>query len=240
MGGVLNKLAYASGVPVKVGQTEIPAFGMMWFLVALFLSRTIFDYFHLKLGDSKKLVFAIAICSAIGVVIGQIQWLPFDLDIAFAILPFIWFGNFMKKIDMKKKVLLGCVISFAIFCGLLGLEFLVCSSYLEIACRRYPIFPVSFVIAVAGTLAVSYFSQILERVKFLKWLDFLGRNSFLIFAVHALDYIYKSAWKLTEKNIFNGIIRCVEDIVVMLAVYFFINMIKNKSNKKVKEMSMGK
>lgn len=229
----MNKLAYASGVPVKVGQTEIPAFGMMWFLVALFLSRTIFDYFHLKLGDSKKLVFAIAICSAIGVVIGQIQWLPFDLDIAFAILPFIWFGNFMKKIDMKKKVLLGCVISFAIFCGLLGLEFLVCSSYLEIACRRYPIFPVSFVIAAAGTLAVSYFSQILERIKFLKWLDFLGRNSFLIFAVHALDYIYKSAWKVTGNNIVNGFIRCAEDVAIMLAIYFCVQAFKRKREKRV-------
>lgn len=230
-GGKLNKLIYASGVPVKVGQTEIHAFGIMWFLVVLFFSRTIFDYFHLKLGDSKKLIFAVVICSVIGVVIGQIQWLPFNLDIAFAIMPFMWFGNFMKKIDIKEKAILRFLISVLVFCVLLVVEFLICNTYLEIACRHYPIFPVSFVIATAGTLTVSYFSQILERAKIFKWLDFLGRNSFLIFAVHSIDYFYEFAWKLTESNIANGFIRCSEAVVLMIVIYFCKKMINEQRKK---------
>lgn len=211
---------------------------MMWFLVALFLSRSLFDYLHLKFGDSKKLIVAVVLCSLLGIAIGKIQWLPFDLDIVLAILPFMCFGNSMKKINIEKRTFLGCAVSATFFFGLLLLEFVICKTYLEIACRRYPIFPVSFVIAAAGTMFVSYFCQILERTKFFCWLEFLGRNSFLIFTVHALDYFYKSAWKLIENNIANGFIRCAEDVAVMLGIYFFVQAIKKKRKKYIAHKNM--
>lgn len=228
IGGGINKLIYASGVSVTVGKEQISSFGMLWFLVALFFSRTMFDYLHLKFGDSKKLIISVIICSAIGVIIGKIQWLPFDLDIVLAILPFMWFGNFIKKIDFEKKVFLRFLISFLIFCVLLFFEFLICKTYMELACRRYPIFPISFVTALAGTMFISYLSQILQKVKIFTWLNFLGLNSFLIFAIHSLDYIFEPAWKLTKSNIVNGLIRCAENIAIMFAIYFLTYMIKNQ------------
>lgn len=224
-------MTYASGVPVKIEQSEISALGITWFLVALFLSRTIFDNFHLKFGDSKKLIFITTAFSVGGVILGKIQWLPFDLDIAFSIMPFMWIGNFMKKNNIKEKAILKFLISVLVFCVLLIAEFLICNTYLEIACRRYTIFPISFAIAVAGFFAVSCFSQILEKTKIFKWLDFLGRNSFLIFAVHSIDYFYKAAWNLTESNIINGFVRCVEDVVFMILIYFCKKIISEQRKK---------
>ena len=70
---------------------------MMWFFIVLFLGRTLFDYLHLKL---KKIEFiaAVLISTMIGIVLGYVQWLPLSFDVALAVMPFFWFGDYLKGV----------------------------------------------------------------------------------------------------------------------------------------------
>ena len=52
----LNILMYSSGSPVCLPDYTIPAFGMMWFFVVLFLARTFFDYICLKMKRTTIIV----------------------------------------------------------------------------------------------------------------------------------------------------------------------------------------
>lgn len=47
---------FASGMPVKVGGGLIRPIGLTWFLIVLFISRTLYDYAQYKLHNEKKLI----------------------------------------------------------------------------------------------------------------------------------------------------------------------------------------
>lgn len=84
---------------------SVPAIGMVWFLIVLFLGRSLFDYLHLKLGH-KQFVIAILICTSLGVAFGKFQWLPFSFDCALAVMPFFYFDSYSKPTDYQEKQVL--------------------------------------------------------------------------------------------------------------------------------------
>ncbi len=233
LSGIVNRFVYASGVTVTVANTEIQPLGMLWFLVVLFFSRTFFDYLQLKLGTSKILLFVCIFSSLIGVGISYIQWLPFSLDIVLAIMPFLWYGNYLKNIEFTNKTFLKFGIFSVLFCLFLVVEFILCRNYLELACRRYALYPISFVIAILGTMAVAYFSQLLQKIKIFCWLNFIGEKSFLIFSIHYLDFLWKPLCHLTGNNIVDGFIRCVIDVAIMSFCYLVLLKLEQRKNKRL-------
>ena len=88
-------LIYASGVDVNVGQSVVPAMGMMWFLVVLFMGRTL-CMTHYTIIAKKTVIVTSFVCAGIGIAFGKIQWLPFSFDIVLAILPFFLFSDYFK------------------------------------------------------------------------------------------------------------------------------------------------
>lgn len=90
-----NSFMFASGVDVNLLGAIIPAAGMIWFLIVLFFARSMFDYIHLKQGESLYII--AIICSVLGICVSKVQWLPLSLDIALTILPFFCFGYWIKK-----------------------------------------------------------------------------------------------------------------------------------------------
>ena len=120
----INVLVYGSGSSVNLMGTVIPAFGMMWFFIVLFLGRTLFDYLHLKL---KKIEFiaTVLISTMIGIVLGYVQWLPLSFDVALAVMPFFWFGDYLKHVNLKRKRAAGCIVSLFIW----GITFVNVKSY---------------------------------------------------------------------------------------------------------------
>ena len=94
------KWCFASGCDVQILFRNIEGIGMPWFLVVLFIGRTLFDYLHQKLSD-KKLFIWCCILSALGVVIGKIQFLPLSFDIVLAIMPLFYIGHKLDYFDIK-------------------------------------------------------------------------------------------------------------------------------------------
>lgn len=165
----INVLVYGSGVEVDVMGVWVPAMGMFWFLIVLFLGRSLFDYLHLKLNNKNKaFVVAIVVCTLLGIAVGKFQWLPFSFDLALAVMPFFYFGNYLKSIDMQKKQILFGSASFIIWIGTLIMCYKFKNNYMELACRRYTLFPVCYITAIAATMFVGYFSVIVSKLKIMK------------------------------------------------------------------------
>jgi len=134
-----STLVWGSGVNVTLPDRVIPAFGMMWFFVALFCGRTLFDYLHLKMNNIMFVV-VICICTISGVILGSAQWLPLSFDVALAAMPFFWFGHYLKRVDISNKTALCGVVSFVVWESSLAFSYIIGNNYLELAGRRYPFF----------------------------------------------------------------------------------------------------
>ena len=218
----INALVYGSGVPVYVNGAKIDSFGMMWFLIVLFEVRTIYNYICLRV--KSKFVFKIIIFAFAGVLIGKIQFLPISLDIAFAVLVFYALGDLYKK--NNGRIYLELVVSFLIWITLFLFIYFFYNDYLELTYRRYPVFPLCFIVSIAGSLFVVGLSKLIENTFLLGPLTWLGKKSIFLFAVHAMDYLYDYIWMRTTNDYLNGIIRVIFDIVVCLIIVNFVNITK--------------
>lgn len=196
--GMLGKkavsLLFASGSALTVAGLPVESIGILWFFFALFIGRTLFDALHLLL-PVRVLVPACLLLSAAGVLVSRFAWLPLSFDVDLAILPFFLFGAFVKIRDsgspLRRAVLWTLLWAVAFFVPLhFG------HGRLEISARIYRLYPLCFVPAVAGTMALSEACVWLVRVagRWLAPLLFLGRNSLWFLFVHILDRRLFGSW----------------------------------------------
>lgn len=227
----INIFVFGSGVAVDIMGASVPAIGIPWFLIVLFLGRSLFDYLHLKL-NNKQFGAAIIICTLSGVALGKLQWLPFSFDIALAIMPFFYVGNYLKNIDVAKRVLLYGCISFIVWASTLFLCYVTKNAYLELACRRYPLFPICYVTAIAGTMLIGCFSIIIGKFKIMKPFTYLGKNSMYMLWVHIMDSVVKFMWSKTDNQWINAIIRIAVDMALFVILMLLFTLVKNIRNRK--------
>ena len=231
-------MIFASGVSLEFYGMPVRYLGMMWFLFALFISRLILDYMHLHLDDA---MFKLSICltCCVGVLFGSAQWLPFSMDVALAVLPFLYYGARIREngysLPMEKSPVIWCVI----WALTLIIE---CPNwtnwtFLELACRRYPMFPICFITAIAGMSIVIIVS---------KWFTahcknlfipiiFIGKHAMILYFVHAMDYLWEAYWKNPDIPIPVTITRLLADIIVFAVAVVIIGgiqMLKCKAIKK--------
>ena len=210
-----------SGTSVEYSGISVAAFGIAWFFFALFIGRAIFDYIHLSMKEDFQILVVSMIVGAIGMIWGMLMQLPFSLDIALAIMPFFYWGYRMKRMDLtksplKKALIWGVIWIVTLMITVPDWEIRI---YLELANRRYPLFPICFVTAVAGTMCISELSVIFCKAKHLvKPIVFLGRNSLYLLCVHILDGNWESVWHVEGHQFHTALRRCVADIIVFLAV----------------------
>lgn len=230
--GKLFTLIFASGVSLTYNGFEISSLGIPWFFFALFLGRSIFDYVHLAMKEESKVILYCSLIGMIGVLFGQIQWLPFSLDIALAVMPFCYFGYIMKSIITPqgsiRKLFVWCVI----WIGTLLLSFTDEWTYMELAVRRYTLFPICYITAIAGTMTVCELGMILCKVKVCaKPLLYVGKNSLFILCVHIMDGYWWKLW-VEERQFFSAAKRVVFDVLIFLLVMFVRRIYKDLKSKK--------
>lgn len=235
----LYTFVYASGVQTGYSGVNVNAIGMIWFFFALFVGRTIFDYLHLKIQNDSHLFILSCICCMLGIIIGQIQWLPFSMDIALAIMPFFFWGYHMKKMDMTekpwKKLLVWGIIWIALY--LLGEPNYEIRSYLELACRRYTLFPICFIAAIAGTMLISEIGVVCcKKKRISKPITYLGKNSLYMLCVHTVDSEWAFLWQVDGHQFISAARRCVTDLVAFAVVMLVIHLYRFcKTNGKLKK-----
>lgn len=229
---IINVFVFGSGTKVSVGEAVVDRIGIPWFFFVLFFGRTLFDYLHLRLKE-KAFYIAIVICSVAGVCVGMVQKLPFSFDIALAIQPFLLFGLRLRNNNTEEKALKTLLISFAVWIILFFITYKISGSYLELALRRYTLYPICFICAASGTVFVSSFSQIFSKVKALSApIKYLGKNSIVLLCVHCFDNYFSFAWDLTEIRYVNVIIRVAEDVLIFLLIMLIIETVGKRKHKK--------
>ena len=228
LANTINTIVYGSGIEVHVGSATIPAFGMEWFLLVLFCGKTLYDYLHLKLTDTRFYL-SIVFCASAGAALGNIQWLPWSLDITLAVIPFFWCGSFLKDLHLQQRrsvIFAGAAI---IWLTTFYLQYSCCHDYLRISSRNYPLFPLCFITAAAGTVTVSQVCWLLSSCRHIKLLLFLGRNSLYLYCAHSLDYLSLPLWFCTDSIYINNLLRTALDVIVCIILVKAIEFIKNKT-----------
>ena len=181
----------ASGVDITMNGVFIESLGIPWFLIALFLGRTLFDYLQFNL-KRTALIISCAALSVAGVILGQLQWLPLSLDVVLAILPFFLIGNLLQGKPLNSYVLRNTLVYAVTWAGTLLLSFAFSRNYLELAARRYTLYPLCYVTAVSGTLALAGFSILsLKLGKIIQPLLILGKHSLVMLFIHCMDYLWE-------------------------------------------------
>ncbi len=219
---------FASGVEGSVNGGYIPAFGIPWFFVALFLGRSIFDYWQMKY-KGWKLILVCVVASIIGKLIGRLQPLPLSFDIVLAIIPFFYVGMKYSMLKVQENALLKLLISTAIWAAMFWLTYVLSgNTYLELALRRYPCYPLCLIVSVAGTVMISEASVLLSQLWLTsKTLAFLGRYSLYLLFIHHLDgYLLTSFYYITDNWYINALFRLIEDIFILIIVVLIKQKIK--------------
>lgn len=217
--GKFFTLIFASGVKLSYNGFEVAAMGIPWFFFALFLGRAIFDFIYLICKEDKKTLLFCLILGMIGILYGKIQWMPFSLDIALAILPFFFYGYQLKKLQPDRKPFWKLLVWGGIWLISLGMTFTANYTYLELAARRYTLFPICCIAAIAGTMAMSEFS-----ILFCRWKKiaapfvFIGRYSMYLLCIHILDGCWKKWWYIQNHQFDTAIWRVLVDLILFFLI----------------------
>lgn len=226
LGERLLALLWFSGNDVMVGGLSIRAVGVVWFFMALYIARLLWDAVHLRSKERLGL-WSLALTVA-GVLIGRIVWLPLSLDVALAGVGFLQTGYLIKGWLARRVSGTAGVSEIAEVSGTAGVPgecatgaeavrpaaavrmgliyltggagllwlalFAVCraagGTALDMAMRRYPLFPLCYLAAVCGAVCVLGISAALGRWRpGEKALAFLGRNSHILLFVHYMAYL---------------------------------------------------
>ena len=189
----LRILYYASGVKVKCPGGYVPALGMLWFLFSLFAAKALSDALRLVLRNETAIAAAVLVLTVSGVAVSRIKWLPWSFDVTLASLGFFWLGKRIKQLPFDRQLQRNTLIAFAVWAVTLAVSLLTKGTYLELAARKYPFFPLCFVTAAAGSLFVMLCSMILVSYKkAAEPLIWLGRHSMTLYCVHSMDYLLSS------------------------------------------------
>lgn len=192
----LMTLLFSSGYITTIGGTKIAALGIPWFLVVLFLSRTLFDYLHLTC-ISESLAVNCCLLSMAGVLFGRREHMPLSMDIVMAIMPLLLIGDKLKNYSFEKHA----VRKLFAFGILWLLTFFIIydsgAAYLEFAIRRYPVFPLCYITAICGTLMICEGSVLATKLlgKLSEPVLYLGKNSLYMLGIHCMDGLWSSWWK---------------------------------------------
>ncbi len=220
---------FASGVDVNIKGMCISAIGIPWFLIVLFIGRTIFDYLTVKIKKEKKLLICIICLSLIGVMMGKIQWLPLSFDVCLAVLPFFWIGKEFYRIKIENNTIKKFISCFLLWALLLMITYILAHNYMSLAARRYTLYPLCYLIGILGTVMIGTLSVHINRWRWIaKPIGYLGKNSLYMLCIHKLDVFLEFAWKISDNVYVNTICRLLLDIFIFAFFMLVYEGIKRK------------
>lgn len=176
----------------------------LWFIMCLFVMQVIFYILYLIFGVSKRRrgmeflglgSFILCICGYL--LISFDIRLPFQLETALIMMPFMFIGFFWNRRGnaLREKsnfCVLSCVIIHIIFC-------LVARNEVNVHAEQYSRFPIFILQAGIGVVVIALVAQALERTlgqtPIIKMIIFIGQNSFIYYALQSkvirlFDLIY--------------------------------------------------
>jgi len=170
------------------------------------------------------------IASLLGIILGRGGvWLPFSIDIALAAMLFFYTGYKMKNYSLDTHPYNNLVLF--TFVWIVSLRFTFPDvgqwTYMELAVRRYPLFPVCYIAAILGTLVFAQIGYILVKFKTLsRPIVYIGKNSMCLFFIHHLDVNWMKFWLVENHQFYSAAERIVVDLIVFYMVMIIMKGIK--------------
>ena len=232
----VTALIFSPGAAFDIGSFHIGSISMLWFMFVLFYASVIIDFLHLHLPKRIFVLFCFIMFVLGYFVIIFGFGLPFALDTVFMIIPFMLFGRFLLS-KIKVTDLRIMIFSLLLWIGAFVAIVFASGTYMEIAGRRYPFFPVCHIAAIAGSVFIccvcGYFTKL---VKVSKPFVILGRYTLYIFIAHTFDYLLFFVWDFTDNNYLIGLIRIVMDLIIAYIIYKSRQLLSSalKKSKSVK------
>jgi len=236
--GLLIELAFLflqRGFAVSVAMERVLKllFGMnmwnypLWFLVAFFVCKCVFDGIFLAAKKVKHQNVALAVtatvCFASGLLLAQVKhqlgmFLPFRMDIGLTMVAFLFIGyasrGIMEQLENMKS---GIKLLILLVCFAVNFLTFKANSLVSVNSSDYGN-PIWFLISsVSGTFFVLFLSQLLSQVKLIeKALSWLGVQSMTIMCTHAL-LLAVIAKMLVVLNAYLRMNDCALDVVKFLS-----------------------
>lgn len=184
-----KKLLWFSGNERQQWGMTIGSVGVIWFLMALFLARMIFDAFHLW--RPRRLGLLCLLGTFAGIWLGKRVWLPLSLDVALASLLFLYAGFVLRQkkwpaqaSSRQISAALGLWLALWVGGHLSGLEMF------DMAKRGYPGLILGHAAALFGGAALlALLSRISEKNRLYRFFTLLGENSMVLLLVHYMAYL---------------------------------------------------
>ena len=199
--------------------------GALWFLLALFWCRTIYNYISINIKNFMEKLIVIIILTILSIIISKYIFIPTDFLQGVAALPFYFVGNITKqnRIPQLSFIVLFVTIIFAIVSLLLPPVGMVRNNY--------PCYPINFVTAILLTLCIYHISYIISNKNeyISAFFAFIGKISILILCIHIVELDYDPIPNLILKlniSIYGSLIlivlfRIVSVLLVSYLLYKF-------------------
>lgn len=192
--------------------------GPIWFLLALFWTKTLF-YFISRAGK-----YTVPICIAISWFFSVFQIpLPFMLNQSLTALGFVAVGYWCRQIDIteiRKNAAYWVLIVGSVVC------WVCCMIFNQSVCpyaAQYPIYPLNLVSALGATVLVYLISRVIAKTFVLsRVMDAIGRNSMNVLCAHTID-LRCNALRIVIKHVLGGVapvICLIIDYIVVLILSF--------------------
>lgn len=229
----LYTFIFASGSPIVFDECSVMQIGMLWFIVALFVGRTTFDYLQFKF-ETKK-VFAISmLISCVGYIIGASNELilPFSIDVAMTMMPLFYIGSKIKTGNISKTSIKRACVYGAIWAGTLLITFFPHpgkGTYFSAAYRNYPLFPICLVCAACGAIFFCIIGAFLDKKipdNLLKPIRYIGCNSMWLLIIHNFDSEWMMLWNYDDQLL--SIIARISVDIIFFIIFMLIRYLLKK------------
>lgn len=264
-----------SGNDVDFLGVRVEAIGVIWFVMALYLSRFLLDFSQLCLrnllsnrnqgtllmdADLRKWLGAVScFLTVAGVVVGRICALPLSIDLAMAGIGFLYMGYCFRRLPLEKEPLKYGLPSGGIWLVTFILRVILGFPMFDMAMRRFPLFPLCYLTAGAGTVALFCLCVAMphfgkdemeqgawpKRVnlgggrvgtlfpemlgRLNRGLQILGQKSDILLYVHYMAYVLYLYYQQVTDNV---AIVCVMRLCVELALFGGVSWIKGNAAKR--------
>lgn len=169
--------------------TNVPSVWLMWFVCMLFLARNLYVFLMNCFVKRRWIADIILIgLMCLGYFIGNnVAYLPWSFDVVLTSMIFLRVGDYLRKSQIVEKYPAKIFIASA---GIWGIC-LYLQLYIDLSMRRYQMFPITHLEAIAGSLCVLIFCKYLARVFYIQnVLGWYGKHSMLILGIHCLEMMY--------------------------------------------------
>ncbi|MGI6057196.1 MAG: acyltransferase family protein [Bilifractor sp.] len=226
---MLKGILFSSSVALETRIGFVPAFGMAWFLIVLFTAKTLLDLLHLKIRGWKLGLLCLALLIA-GVRSGSFIRLPFSFDLSMAVVIYLWIGKSIPHPFIEDRPFARFLACGALWACLLLFQYFRFHEYADLSQRRYSQFPLCYIVAIFGSLAVMYFSRLLDREGFpFRQLRYIGQYSMDILCIHIMDVVWFPY--LGESIRFLPLL-CITRIAIDLAIFvLYRRCVRDRNHK---------